>query len=52
MKRTEREKPKVFRTLIRRIRMGDKPPFHDISERTAGKKNKKQQEQPPFFFGK
>jgi len=51
MKRTEREKNKVFRTLVRCIRMGDKTPSH-TSERTARKKNEKQQEQPPFFFGR
>ena len=51
MKRTERKKTKVFRTLIRCIRMGDKPLSH-ISERTTGKKNEKQQEWPPFFFGR
>lgn len=48
MKQTEREKTKVFRTLIRCIRMGDKPPSH-ASEQTTRKKNEKQQEQPPSF---
>ncbi len=51
MKRTERKKTKVFRTLIRCIRMDDKPLSH-TSERTARKKREKQQERPPFFFGR
>ena len=52
MKRTGREKTKVFRTLIRCIRMSDKPTSKDISERTAREKREKLQERPPFFFGR
>jgi|GEM_PF-1221328 len=51
MKEAAKKKPKVFRTLIRRIHTGKKPPAKDINSQAAAKKSKKREKRPPFFFG-
>jgi hypothetical protein len=48
MKRIELKKPKVFRTLIRCIRMDDKPLSH-TSERAAKKRMKSSKNGLPSF---
>lgn len=48
MKQTAKKKPKVFRTLIRRIQMGSKVGQKENNTQTIGEKRKSQ---PHFFFG-
>ena len=51
MKQTAQKKPKVFRTLIRRIYISCKTARDESSGPAAGRKNEKQKTHPPFFFG-
>ena len=52
MKQTAYKKPKVFRTLIRRIHRSGKAVRDNSNEPAAKKKIGKQKRQPPFFFGR
>jgi len=47
----QQKKPKVFRTLIRRIHISGKAVRDDSNEPGAKRKNDKQERQTPFFFG-
>jgi hypothetical protein len=51
MKQTTQKKPKIFRTLIRRIHISRKTVRDESNEPTARRKNEKQEPHPPFFFG-
>ncbi|KXG77157.1 MULTISPECIES: hypothetical protein [Clostridia] len=51
MKQTAQKKPKVFRTLIRRIHISRKTARDESNGPAAGRKNEKQETHPPFFFG-
>lgn len=51
MKQTTKKKPRVFRTLIRLIHIGEDPAHQDNNGQTAGMKDKRQEARPPFFFG-
>lgn len=47
----QQKKPKVFRTLIRRINTSGKE-GRDDGNKPDTKSNDKQERQPPFFFGR
>lgn len=51
MKKATQKKPKVFRTLIRRVHLGGKKAQENGNRRNAGK-NEKGEERTPFFFGR
>jgi hypothetical protein len=51
MKQTVQKKPKVFRTLIRRIHISRKTARDESKEAAARRKDEKQKPYPPFFFG-
>lgn len=52
MKQTAQKKPKVFRTLIRRIHISRKTNRDEGNEPAARRKDEKQEPHPPFFFGR
>lgn len=52
MKQTAQKKSKVFRTLIRRTHIGDKLAQSADKGPVNERKNERQQERSPFFFGK
>ena len=51
MKQTTQKKPKTFRTLIRRIHITRKVVWEESNEPAVRRKDEKQKNQPPFFFG-
>lgn len=50
MKQTKHNKPKTFRTLIRRKHISRKTVM-DSNQPAARRKNEKLETYPPFFFG-
>lgn len=50
MKQTVQKKPKVFRTLIRRIHISRKTVRDESNGTAAGRKNEKQETPPAFLF--
>jgi hypothetical protein len=48
----QQKKPKVFRTLIRRIHTSRKTVRDESNGPVARRKNEKQEPHPPFFFGR
>lgn len=54
MKQTKKKKPRVFRTLIRCVYVHNntKTTKNISDDKPAGKKNKKQKQQPTLFFGR
>jgi len=51
MKQTTQKKPKTFRTLIRRIHISRKAVWEESNEPAVRRKDEKQKNHPPFFFG-